>query len=216
MSVRISSLSNRVQVIGEDHDDVSVRGDARVTQDGTQTTIDSVQSRLVVSVPAGTDLVIGTESARVDVAGQVGSLAIVTESGRIIVEQAASIDARTKSARVTVGHVDDGCRIRTTSARVQVSGCRDADVATDSGRITLTGVNGAVRAHCVSGRIEIELDSANDIDAETVSGRITVSLPPGVRAHRPSEQDDAAPAAELCDCTVVAKSVSGRVVVSAR
>ena len=211
--VRISATSNRVRVVGEERHDVSVEGRSRVTSEGIVTTIDSVRSPLVVRVPLHTDLVVGATSAGVAIEGQVGQVAVVTESGRVSIASAASVDVRTTSARVAVGHVAEGCRIRTTSGRVEVGGCGAADVSTRSGRIDLKGVRGPVRAHCVSGRIEVGLESAQDVEAETVSGRVTVSLPPGVRAHRPTGPSDAA-APPDCDCTIRARSVSGRVVVS--
>ncbi len=216
VSVRISSTGNRVGVIAEKRDDVSVDGEARVTREGNRTTIDSVRSRIVVRVPEGADLVLGTTSARVEVEGRAGSVALVTESGRIAVEEAVSVDARTTNAEVTVGRVVHDCRIRTVSGRVEVGGCGDADVATKTGRIMLNGVDGAVRAHCVSGRIEIELESAHDVEAETVSGRITVSLPHGVDVREVTgpSLDGSKPSG--CDCTVNVRSVSGRVDISRR
>ena len=52
--------------------------------------------------------------------------------------------------------------------------------------------------------------AAQDVDAETVSGRITVRLPPGVRPWVVQRSDvDLAP--ERHDCVVTARSVSGRV-----
>ena len=205
-----------MRIVAEDRADTAVDGDATVSNDRGPTTIDSIRGPIVVRVPEGTDLVIGTTAARVDVEGRVGNVAVVTESGRVVVEHAESLDARTNSGRVLVDRVVNDCCVRTTSARVEVGGCGDADVATDSGRVVLKGVNGSVRAHCVSGRIDVEMDSAHDIDAETVSGRVNVSLPRGARAHQPTDPTDTAPVPDGCDCTVNARSVSGRVDVSSR
>lgn len=52
--------------------------------------------------------------------------------------------------------------------------------------------------------------TAQDVDAETVSGRITVRLPHGVRPWVVQRSDvDLGP--EQHDCVVTARSVSGRV-----
>ncbi len=214
-SVRISSTHNPIKVIAEVRQDVWVEGNAKVAVRGNQTTIDGVAGMLVVHVPEQADLVVGSTSGGVTVEGPMGDVAIVSESGRVRVENAKSIDARTTNGSVDVGDVEGDCRIRTTSGSVVVQGCGPADVAADSGRIRLKGVRGTARAHCVSGRVEIHLEAAVDVDAETVSGRVAVSYPPGVRAYQSGNKEpESLP--DDCDCTVCATSVSGRVVVSSR
>src|SRR4051794_13812565 len=91
-TVRISATSDRIRVVAQDREDVLVDGDAAVQRDGSCTTVDSIGGRVVVWVPEGTDLVLGTTSARVTVEGQVGRVAVVTESGRINVADATSAD----------------------------------------------------------------------------------------------------------------------------
>jgi len=213
-AVRISSVSDRVRIIAENRNDITVDGDARIQVDGDRTTVDHVKSRLTVRVPLGTDVVIGTTSGRVEVAGAVGAASVVTESGRIEIEEAASLDARTTSARVQVGRVSGRCRVRNKSGRVEVGACGGADVATKSGRIDLQHVTGPVEAHCVSGRIEIRLDTSANVDAETVSGRISVHLPDAARPHRVEGPMVFGDPPDGCDCTVRAASVSGRVEVT--
>lgn len=214
--VRISSNSNRVTVVAERRSDVEVDGRADVVRDGPLTTVISVAGKLVIRVPEGSDLTIGTSSGRVDVQGLVGNVAIATESGRITVEHAASVDARTTSARIAIGTCSANCRLRSTSGAITVESCCDADVATDSGRIDLDDVNGSVHAHCVSGRIDVGLASANDVNAETVSGRIDVSLPAGVRARQTTSSQPLAADSDEADCTIYAHSVNGRVAVTSR
>jgi DUF4097 and DUF4098 domain-containing protein YvlB len=97
-----------------------------------------------------------------------------------------------------------------------VDRCSDADVTSGSGRIVLKDANGRVHAHCTSGRIEITLGGAYDVDAETVSGRIAVSLPPGVRAGVVTSPGEPTPFPSDHDCIVVARSGSGRVDVTNR
>lgn len=212
-SVRVSCDAQRVRVVAEHRDDIAVEGDARVGRDGDRTTIDRVRSRLTVRVPTGTDIVIGATSGRVDVEGAVGAASIVTESGRIEIGEAASLDARTVSGRVQIGRVVGRCRVRNKSGRVEVRGCGGADVATKSGRIQLGHVRGDVEAHCVSGRIEVGLDVPADVGAETVSGRISIRLPNDARPHR-VEGAAGADRPDDANCTVRAVSVSGRIEVT--
>ncbi len=180
ITVRISSRSDRLRVVAEAREDVVVEGDAIVQRDGSCTTIDSTGRRIVVRVPVGADLVIGTTTARVEVEGPVGQIAIVTKSGRVSVADATSVDIRTSSARVDVGRTSDECCVRTSSGRVEIGACGSADVTTKSGRIVVQAANGPVKAHCVSGRVEVGLMAPDDVAAETVSGRIHVTVPHGV------------------------------------
>jgi DUF4097 and DUF4098 domain-containing protein YvlB len=61
----------------------------------------------------------------------------------------------------------------------------------------------------------VAVAGAHDVQAETVSGRIEVTYPGGVRPLVVSPDADVA-ATEGHDCTVVARSGTGRVVVSGR
>jgi DUF4097 and DUF4098 domain-containing protein YvlB len=185
-------------------------------QDVSPFTVDGKSSAVEVRVPEGTDLVIGATSGRVTVEGRVGAVSVLSTSGRISIERAASVDARTRSGRVDVGHVDGVCRIVSTSGRVEIDRCAAADAASGSGRVVLSDAHGPVRATSTSGRVKVALAGAHDVEAETVSGRIDVAYPVGVRPLVVSAAGDVAAATQDCDCTVVARSASGRVVVSER
>ncbi len=209
--VRVSASSDPVHVVAEDRPGVEITGRAAIDQSGDRTTIREVESRLKIRVPFGTDVIVGTTSGRVDIDGVVGSVAVVTESGRVSIENATSVDVRANSSRVEVGICSGECRVRTVSGRVEVDSCGPADVATETGRITLSGVSGQAHAHCVRSRIEIRMEEGNEVVAETVSGRIDVSLPPGTHVLR-SDSGNIEDSEVLADCCRVhARSVSGRV-----
>ncbi len=214
--VRISTTSGRVEVVAEDRSDVAAPGATELSRQGSILTISCDSGRHVVRVPIGVDVFVGTTSGRVDVVGRVGNLGIVTESGRVRVEHAASLDVRTSSASIEIGRVDGDCRIRSTSGHVEVGACCDADVATTSGRIDLNGVIGTAKAHCVSGRIDIEMDDANDVEAETVSGRVSVSMPAGSRVRESPLPGEITSTDDESDCTVSVRSVTGRIDISSR
>jgi hypothetical protein len=213
-AVRISSTSQRVRVVAEPREDVEVDGPARVRVEGGVATVDHVEGRLLVRVPVGIDVAVGASSGRVRIEGRVGAVSVVTGSGRIDVATAKSIDVRSGSARVEIGEVEDDCHVRVASGRVVVGRCGSADVAGESGRIEVHESYGPVHAHCVSGRIDVNMMTADDVDAETVSGRVNVSLPPGVTAISGDEAGDD-PLPEQC-CVVSARSVRGRVSVGSR
>lgn len=211
--VRIAAGSGRVRVIAGDHA-FRVDGEAEVRIDGRQATVETTR-RVTVYLPTGTDIVVGATSGRVDVQGAAGVVAVASESGSVTIDRAEAVDVRTTSGRVTVGRCQGECRVASSSARVTVDHCGAADVSTTSGRIDVRDAEGLVRAHCVSGRIEIEMDGPHDAEAETVSGRVQITYPPGVR-FRQSDQGGAEPAESDVACTVRARSVSGRVSVSNR
>jgi DUF4097 and DUF4098 domain-containing protein YvlB len=209
-TVRIVSTSGAIRVIAEERPDVEVPDSVEYSVEESTTTVNAGSRRVTVRVPEGTNLVIGSTSGRVEVLGRVDSVAVVTTSARVSVEVADAVDIRTTSGRVTVGAANESCRVLTKSGRVQVGRCGTAHLTASSGRITVDAASGPAHAHCVSGRVDITMVAAQDVDAETVSGRITVRLPHGVRPWVVQRSDvDLAP--ERHDCVVTARSVSGRV-----
>jgi DUF4097 and DUF4098 domain-containing protein YvlB len=216
-TVRVTTRSGAVEVVADpEHTVVRAEGGTS-RQDGSVTTITSAGARVRMRVPSGTDLVIGSTSGRVDLRGPLGSVSVLTSSGSVRIDDAASVDARSTSGRITIGQVVGECRASTVSGRVEVERCGAAHVTTRSGRVQLRGIHGAAHVHCVSGRIDLVLAGAFDVDAETVSGRIAVSLPRGVEplvVSTPRDQDAFPVGAH--DCVVRARSVSGRVVVENR
>ena len=207
-TVRIFSGSHRCKVEAGGAGSISVDGPAEVEHDADGYTVDDVRGQLNVSVPEGTDVVIGSSSGRIEVTGRAGSVSATSESGRVDVESARSVDARTASSRIEIGDVDAECRVRTQTGRVVVGRCGSAEIATTSSRIDLRSVGGPARAHTVSGRVEVLMSDAADVDAETVSGKIEISLPEGTIVHRP-EPGDPTPRPDDADCTVVARSTTG-------
>jgi DUF4097 and DUF4098 domain-containing protein YvlB len=214
--VRISTTSGSVRVTAEP-DRTEVWSSSPTMSVEESVTIDGGSSKVEVRVPEGTDLVIGTISGKVTVDGRVGAVSVLTTSGRICVDHAVSVDARSTSGRVEVAHSDGECRVMSTSGRVQVGRCGAADAASGSGRIVLADAHGPVRANCTSGRITVSMAGAHDVDAETVSGRVEISFPAGVRPLVVSSvAAAAAEAGQQHDCNVIARSGSSRVTVSNR
>jgi DUF4097 and DUF4098 domain-containing protein YvlB len=211
--VRVTTSSGSVVVYADAAADAVTARGAAADVDGDRVTIEGGSSKAEVRVPEGMDLVIGTSSGRVEVRGAAGSVAVVTRSGKVVVEAATSVDIRSSSGRIDVESVDGECRIIGGSGRVTVDRCGSAHVTTGSGRIVLRHVHGRAHAHCSSGRIDLTMATASDVDAETVSGRISIAMPAGarVRIDAPTSATIATDAEH--DCVVTARSGSGRVVV---
>jgi len=215
-TVRVATASAAVYVTADANLRSVIAEGVPIVVDHSTATIDSPSTRVDLRVPAGMDLVIGTSSGRVQIAGSVGSVAVVTTSGKVQVDDAASLDVRTKSGRVTVSHSRGEARVISGSGKVEIDHCGAADVTTTSGRIVLRDVAGTARAHCASGKVDITLAGAHDVEAETVSGRISISLPAGTRARIDAPSAGSVDLAVDHDCVVTARSGSGRVDVSTR
>jgi DUF4097 and DUF4098 domain-containing protein YvlB len=215
-TVRISSTGGRLTIVAEGDGPVAFDGRAQITHVDGVATIDAGSNSVRVTVPEGADLMVGATSGRIEITGRAGDVAIVGRSGRVSLESATSVDVRSSSGRVEIGHVAGDCCVRSSSGRVVVGSCGSADVAAKSGLVRVKEAHGPARVHCVSGRITVNLAIAADVAAETVSGRIEVSVPAGVRVHRTSTIDDPTPRPPGTDCTVAARSVTGRVVVTSR
>lgn len=215
-SVRIASTSGAVSVVAEPGLDVIESGRRPIEIDGTTATVNSTHQRAEIRVPEGMDLVIGTTSGRVEVTGRVGSVAVVTVSGKVSIDHADAVDVRTESGRVTIERSDGECRVVSWSGRVEIGHCGPAEITSTSGRIVLSNVDGDSHAHCTSGRIEITMASASDVDAETVSGKIAISYPSGTRPQINTSAAGTIAVAGDHDCVVTARSGTGRVSVTTR
>lgn len=213
-AVRVTTTSGAVTVTAAADQHGVICDGAPVEIDDSTATIESASRRVDLRVPEGVDLVIGSMSGRVVVRGRVGSVAVVANSGSVEIDDAESVDVRAKSGRVTIGRSRGETRVISYSGRVTIDHCGPVDVAGTSGRIVLREVTGPARAHCVSGRIGITMAEAHDVHAETISGRVTVSLPAGTRAQLDTPSSGAV--AGEYDCVVTARSDSGRVDVSTR
>lgn len=185
-ALRLSARSGRVEVIAEDRSDVVVErgGDVVDVDDHAdgRLTITSHSDALRARVPIGTDVVVGTTSGRVKVAGEVGAVAITTMSGRVTVESAERVEVRAISGRVEVRECRGEVRVDAVSGRVTIGRAGDVWVSTKTGRVTVEEATGSVRARSVVGRISIRIAAAPvDARLETVSGRIEVGVPSGAR-----------------------------------
>jgi hypothetical protein len=184
--LRISASAGRVTVTAEARDDLLVeRGGApQAAADGTvEVGATRFADSVVVHCPSGTDVMIGTHSGRVDLRGQFGSVGITSLSGSMRVEAVTAADLRTVSGSVEVEQCAGRCRISTKSGRITVGSTGDAELSTISGRMRVGGVSGAAQLRSVSGVVEVASAGHGPLQVGTVSGKITISLPAGVRPH---------------------------------
>lgn len=125
--------------------------------------------RLNVTLPAGSVTAARVESGTFTARGHLEGADVSGTSVSIEVDTAGDLDAETISGRITVRSVTGEARLASTS-----------------GRIRVRGAAGPVTAETVSGGIEITVSAPVTVQAESVSGSITVHTgghDPDVRAR---------------------------------
>ncbi|MGW3042843.1 DUF4097 family beta strand repeat-containing protein [Kitasatospora sp. NPDC001159] len=135
---------------------------------------------VTLTVPAGTDVKVGTVSADATVTGVEGHVSVQSASGDTTL---AGLTGRIDASTVT-GDVD----AQAVGGRLKVNSV--------SGQLTLiAGTADKVQANTVTGAVTLDLDVAGgtDVKVNTVSGAVVVRIP------------------SLADATVVAGSTSGEV-----
>ena len=152
---------------------------------------DSGDSQLRVTVPVGVALNVETVSATVDVKGVAGkTLEIDNVSGDVMVDTgAAEIEINTVSGDATVDARSADATVESVSGDIELRGALTGRVNIEavSGRLQLDSSAAAkhVNAGVVSGDIELRsgLQPGGRIQAESLSGDLTLILPAGVSAQ---------------------------------
>lgn len=220
--IRITTTSGKVAVIAEGRSDVVVERGVGVP--GTVVPDAGGEIRLVSDLdgsaevelrcPIGSHVVIGTASGAVDLRGGFGNVRVNTISGWIRVEQAEVLDLRSVSADVTVGECAARCRLQTRSGQVTVERSRDSDVSTDSGAVRLDETSGDAHVRTASGKVQIGAHGRGGVAVQTLTGAVTVAVPPGTRPAVDLTAETGQPCCECEageDCRISISSVSGAI-----
>jgi DUF4097 and DUF4098 domain-containing protein YvlB len=210
----IATRSGRV-VVRAGSDGVVVRNGAATTAPDGTITVGSTSGSGAVEVvcPVGADVVVGTQSGRVELHGSFGSVSVSTASGRVAIDDADEVDVRTSSGRVEVGRCAGGVRCAVSSGRVTIGHASSVDVSVRSGSVEIGDALDA-RIHAASGRVKLSARGGGDVHVRTTSGRVSVTVPsgccPDAHLHTTNGRiDNDVPAGG--DGRVIAESVSGRV-----
>lgn len=147
-------------------------------------------SDLVVTVPTTADVDVDVVSADVDVAGVAGKqLSIDSVSGNVNAEgKPARADLQSVSGNVETALVSPRLKAESVSGTMRINGAVSGEIAleTVSGDIHLdAGTVKQLSVKSVSGNIQAQLQAlAADgrINGETLSGRLTISLPAATSA----------------------------------
>ena len=129
------------------------------------------------------------------------------------------IGSRAMSGSIDVGTCEGTCRVKTKSGYTKIGAAGSVDVAIGSGTISVEHVTGAARARSISGSVQLGAEGHGRVEAETMSGSITITLPstchPAVKVRSLSSR----PRIEIVegsDCEVMARTLSGGITVKAR
>jgi DUF4097 and DUF4098 domain-containing protein YvlB len=176
--ISIASRSGRVHVSSAPHGDVAVRGGTFTTDDGTVRVDGGASSRVEVTCPEGSDVVVAAMSGRVVLDGVFGDVRVTTSSGRVEIGRAASVDARSASGAIAVAECSGECRCVSKSGRIEVGGAATLVADTTSGRVVADRVRGA-DVHTGTGRVRVVTAATGPVTVRTVSGAVEVVVPAG-------------------------------------
>jgi DUF4097 and DUF4098 domain-containing protein YvlB len=178
LRLRIANRSGSVRVRAGAQPTVSIDKGTITEDDDGWTTVTGGSDSLDVVCPHDTDITVSTTSGAVRMAGRLGAVRVMTESGRIRVEHASSADLRSASATVRIDACNDDCRVVTTSGRVRIGAAGMIDVNTSSGSILVDSAAGG-DVHTVSGSVDVGTDGKRSIRIHTISSGVDVRVPPG-------------------------------------
>lgn len=150
----VASRSGAVVVVAAGRTFDVDQGRALVLPDGTVQVEADAGENVRVRCAAGTHVTVGTASGRVTLEGRFGDVRVTSQSGRVDVGHAESVEARTASGNVQVDRCDGVCRVVTSSGKVAIG---------HAGRVELSSTNG-----------RLEATTVDEAEVRTVSGRVLV------------------------------------------
>jgi DUF4097 and DUF4098 domain-containing protein YvlB len=136
-----------------------------------------------MEVPVGSDVVVKSASARVELNGPLGAADVKTASGDVTADDVEEMHAKTASGDVEVGSVGGDLRLQTASGdlrSVRVDG--RVSVKTASGDVEVGSAGNRVDVRCSSGDVRLG-DVAGDLSVVAVSGDVQVLSLAAGRAH---------------------------------
>ena len=138
--------------------------------------------RVLIEVPAGSDIDVKSASASVALSGSFGSARVKSASGDVRVGSVARLEVDTASGDMNAAVVEAAASCRTASG--------DVDLGRIGGRLTVSTASGDVRVGSsaadveigsASGDVGIERFDGAAINVKSISGSVSVGLPAGIR-----------------------------------
>lgn len=199
-AVEIHLHTGEVIVTSWARNEVRVRGTSERGQIGLEATPSRIQigtrpeysrhgeAHLEVTVPEGTRLAVGGNSADVSVRGVKGEVEVTTMNGDVEIDNASSrVSFESVSGDVQVSRVQGDLRGEAMSGEISVTDVAgEVEIESVSGDLTLHNVRSrSVRAETVSGNIEFEgrTESGGRYDFASHSGDVRLLLPSALGAR---------------------------------
>jgi DUF4097 and DUF4098 domain-containing protein YvlB len=138
--------------------------------------------RITATVPARTDLEVGSASADVHADVELGSFICRTASGDVSFRSVDSLEVKTASGAVRGDRVDGDVRVNSASGDVwieRIGGRMTAALA--SGDVRSEDVGGDLRANSASGDLRIGRFRGDEVTMKSVSGDLVIGFPKGIR-----------------------------------
>src|SRR5438309_10309254 len=181
----VTTASGDVTVTAEDRDDIVfdkgvIDKDQVTTDEEGRVSVRRGSADVEVRCPEGTDVIVGSASGDVELRGRLGCCRVTTASGDITVEDVDSIDVRTASGDVDVDRCDGRCRAHTASGDVTIGEVGQLDAGTVSSAVRVDEAAGSVRVRTVSGTIKLAVTGDGDVSVRSMSGSVTILMPPDV------------------------------------
>jgi DUF4097 and DUF4098 domain-containing protein YvlB len=196
-TVRVTTRSGSVTVIGEDRPDVLVeRGAEKVTSGDDGVEVVGRSGTIELRCPSDSDVFVGTASGSVSLQGRLGRTHVTSESGSIEIDEVASADARTKSGSIRVADCTGTCRCSTKSGRLDVGRAGAVELVTASGSVEAEAV-GAAKVQVGSGSVDLGITALEHVEVDAHSGSVTITLPEG---SHPMTELHAGSGSVRCDC----------------
>ena len=139
------------------------------------------KANVSVVVPPRTDMAINVSTAEVNLRGELGAVRARSASADIAVDEATRVEAHSASGDVRV-HAAGEVQVSSASGDIRIGHVLGGLTASSaSGDVSADRVGGRVDVGTTSGDIRLRRCDGDDIGVKTVSGDISLGLPPGIR-----------------------------------
>ena len=137
---------------------------------------------VIVHAPPHIDVEVSTASADVNLTVDVGRLEVATASGDVTFDTAERLQMKSASGTVRGHQVTGEARCITASGDIRIVTVGErADLSTASGDITIEECRGSLSVATLSGDIRVGRLTGPDLNAKSMSGGVRIGIPPRTR-----------------------------------